>query len=29
MFDNWIWKIDFLNRCLNKKKELERYFLVL
>lgn len=29
MFDNWIWKIDFLYRCLNKKKELERDFLVL
>lgn len=29
MLDNWIRKIDSPNRCLNKKKELERYFSVL
>lgn len=29
MLDNWIRKIDSPHRCLNKKKELERYFSVL
>lgn len=29
MLDNWIPKIDSPHRCLNKKKELERYFSVL